>query len=226
MTQPRLSRIPLWQRHAETVLEIVRDALLLLSAHHIVGSETDFNRELYNCILRANRARYERGLRVLDVPINYEARNPPSPETKGMSSENKIPDFHCGYIDHQEPDPLRSARYFAIECKRLGRPTRSGWAFNKNYINNGVKRFVSPDWRYGKDVADGAMVGYMESMTPDELVVQVNSVAASLNIPPLERSSGYEKPLHELMHILNRDFPVTPFTLWHVWIEMLAAQPE
>lgn len=219
-SQPRLSKVPLWQRHAETVLETFRDALGLLSADSVAGQEPQLNRELYDRLLIADRDRHNRNLRTLGSPIMYEARNPPSPDTKGTSSERKIPDFQCGFIDHQEPDPLRAARFFMVECKRLGHPTKSGWTFNKNYIHEGVNRFVDPDWRYGKEVADGAMVGYIESMTPEELVTEVNIVATSSHLPALVYSPESERPLHELKHELTRVFPVTPFVLWHLWIEM------
>lgn len=219
-SQPRLSQIPLWQRHVETVLETFREALALLSSDSVVGQEPDLNRELYDRLQMADRNRFNRNLRTLIAPIMYEARNPPSPDTKGTSSERKIPDFQCGYIDHQEPDPLRAARFFMIECKRLGHSSKSGWAFNSNYIHEGVMRFVDRNWRYGKDVADGAMVGYIESMTLEELMTEVNRVATSLHLPALESFSGGEKPLHELRHKLTRLFPISPFILWHLWIEM------
>lgn len=218
--QPRLSQIPLWRRHVNVVLAVIREALVLLSADPPTGQEPEFNRELDMCILRAIRERHLAGKEVLDQPIFYEARNQPSPDTKGTSSERKIPDFQSGYIDHQEPDPLRSARFFVIECKRLGYPSSSGWVFSSNYIHEGVVRFIDPDWRYGKDVADGAMVGYMESMTLNELIAAVNKVAGSLGIPSLAPSTKKEGPLYELIHILDRNFPVTPFTLQHLWIKV------
>jgi hypothetical protein len=150
----------------------------------------------------------------------YEARNSPSPETRGTSSENKIPDFQCGYIDHQEPDPLLSGMFFVIECKRLGYPTRSGWRFNRKYILEGVVRFVHTDWRYGKNVGDGAMVGYIESMTVETLITRANKLAISLDLPPLNLAAPDETPLHGLSHELSRDFRITPFKLWHLWIDM------
>lgn len=223
--QPRLSKVPLWQRHVETVLATLRDALILLNDAGVVGQEPEISRELYDHLLIANRKRHDQGLRALDVPIIWEARNPPSPETKGTSSERKIPDFQCGYMDHQA-DVLRSTLYLIIECKKLGYPTRAKWTFNKNYIDEGINRFVDPAYRYGKDVADGAMVGYIESMALEDLVTEVNTGAAAANLPALVRCAGGGGPLHEFKHALNRDFPITPFTLWHLWIEMTTASTD
>lgn len=224
--QPRLSKVPLWQRHVDTVLATLRDALILLNAAGVAGQEPEISRELYDYLLIANRKRHEQGFRALDVPIIWEARNPPSPETKGTSSERKIPDFQCGYIDHHQVDPLRSSLSFIIECKKLGHPTKARWVFNKNYIDEGIKRFVDPGYRYGKDVSDGAMAGYIESMTVEELVTEVNSGAAAASLPPLIQCAGDGESLYEYKHALNRDFPTSPFTLWHLWIEMTAQNAD
>ncbi|MGW3346602.1 hypothetical protein ACWDA3_25085 [Nonomuraea rubra] len=219
--RPRLSRIPLWQRHTETVIEILCDALALFVADRPAGEEPELNRAFFMAILKAIRHRHDNGLRVLHTPPIPEARNPPSPDTAGSKAEYKIPDFQWGYIDHQEPDPQRSARHFVIECKRLGNPVSPRWVFNARYIKDGVVRFVSPEWRYGKDVADGAMVGYIQSMSPDAILAEVNAEAAAHGLPPIMQTAPSTGSLHYLGHKLDRDFPVTPFNLTHLWVEAL-----
>lgn len=218
--RPRLSQLPLWERHEQRALNLVRDALHLLCVKSISGGEPEFNRELYFCLLKANRNNRSRNENWFDHPPVWEARNPPTRATTGTSSESKIPDFYLGYIDHDESDPERCARNFVIECKRLGSPTLSGRTFNVRYVEDGIIRFIHPSWRYGKDVASGAMVGYMESMDADSILAEINATAAKHGIPTLAcRSSG--RTVHHLDHSLRRDFPVSPFRLTHIWANVV-----
>lgn len=210
--QPRLSQLPLWERHVEVVLAVLRDALQILSERWPTGGELDRNRFLVECLLLAIRDRYEKGLHTIDSPIFNEARNQPSPETAGEPPERKIPDFQSGYIDHLAPDPLYSAKYFVIECKRLGDAT-----FNENYVKKGIVRFIDPDFRYGNNVKSGAMVGYVEGAPLDSIIEAVNAVLEGHGIAPLSHDLQ-SHPLNELNHLLIRSFPESPFTLSHFWI--------
>lgn len=217
--QPRLSQIPLWERHASLVLDVVREALGLLAHLGMRGTEPELNRALYECILRANRNRSDAGLAALDVPIMWEARNQPSPTTASGTAERKVPDFQCGYIDHDCPNPLMSAKAYVIECKRLGQPTKSGWNFNERYVSDGVSRFVDTRWQYGKHVASGAMVGYIDGTTMRDVMAEVNTAASSVSVPLLVHSAGPSSDVHELVHILIRTFSEKSFHLTHLWVD-------
>ena len=221
MAQPRLSELPLWERHEARVLGLLRSALELLRTRRPTGGEPELNRELFLCILEVNRRNHDAGNEFwFDYAPTYEARNPPTPDTEDSASEKKIPDLYWGYLDHQEPDPRRSSRNFVIECKRLGQATAAGWVFNVRYIADGVHRFLHPDWRYGKDVSSGAMVGYIESMDADAILEEVNVAAFQRGIAPIAWAGGPTPPLHELGHSLGRTFQMTPFRLIHLWIEV------
>jgi hypothetical protein len=196
----------------------MRAALHILATRRPKGGELELNRELFLCILDVNRANQRASDDWFDYPPSYETRNPPTPDTEDSASERKVPDICWGYLDHEEPDPRRSARNFVIECKRLGSSTPSGWVFNVRYVTDGVQRFIDPDWRYGKDVASGAMVGYIESMTADDILAEVNTAAVDSRIPPIRHLTA-AAPLHELDHVLARTFRVNPFRLIHLWIE-------
>lgn len=218
-TQPRLSQVPLWDRHVDLVLTVIRDALGLLAARKFVGNEVELNRALYECVLQANRDRFDAGLAALDVAIMWESRNQPTPSTATGTAERKIPDFQCGYVDHLCKDPLLSAKAFVIECKRLGQPTPSGWDFNAHYVADGVVRFVDAGWQYGKHVGSGAMVGYLDGTRMKDVLVEVNVAATSQSLPKLTYQARPSAPLHELKHTLTRSFPESPFELTHLWIE-------
>jgi hypothetical protein len=219
MAPPLLSELPLWEQHEERVVSIMRSALARFHTRRPpMAGEPELNREFFLCILEVNRENRLAGDAWFDYPPSYEARNPPSPGTEGSASERKVPDFHWGYLDHEEPDARRSVRTFVIECKRLGAPSSAGWAFNVHYVDDGVGRFRDPDWRYGKDVGSGAMVGYVESMTPDEILAEVNGASATRGLPQLSPTTQAE-PLHEFDHAFDRPFEVSPFRLLHLWVE-------
>jgi hypothetical protein len=215
--QPRLSQIPLWERHVDLVLAVLRDALHILSKRWPTGTEIERNRILAECLLFAIRDRYSAGLSTIDSPLFNEAPNQPAPETAGESAERKIPDFQHAYIDHLAPDPLYSSRSFVIECKRLGEATSAGWKLNENYVDNGIMRFVDPAFRYGNNVKSGAMVGYVDGMSFFSILEAVNVKADARGLPLLLQSVQTH-PLNELHHQLDRAFPESPFGLAHLWI--------
>ena len=220
MSGPLISDLPLWERHERRVLAILRSALHRLRARRPEGAEPKLNRELYLCILEVNRENKESGGLWLDSPPVLDARNPPTPDTEDSASERKIPDLSWGYIDHQERDPRRSVRNFTIECKRLGSPSSSGWNFNVRYVKDGVRRFTDLKWRYGKDVAKGSMVGYVESLTPEQIVAEVNGVLSQLRVSALTLPPGPDGSLTEMEHSFGRPFAISPFRLVHLWIDI------
>jgi len=217
-SSPRLSELPLWERHEERVLAILRRALVLLGHQLPLRGEPALNRALYFCILTANKEQREGGGEFFDYQPVWEGRNPPSPDTLSSSSERKIPDFYWGFIDQEEPDPHRAVRNFTIECKRLGPTSAGGWAFNTRYVDDGVIRFIDPRWRYGKDVSSGAMIGYIENSTALAVLADVNAIASVRSVPVLAEVRVVE-PLYELTHAFVRSFAISPFRLTHLWLE-------
>jgi hypothetical protein len=219
MNRPRLSRLPLWERHEARVLAILREALTLLAQRGLSGDEPMLNRELFFCLCEANRNALLRGEEAFDYPVVWEGRNPPLEDLpEGEASERKVPDFYWGYFDHSEPDPRRAARNFVIECKRLGSPTPAGWVFTKHYVEDGVIRFVDPEWRYGRAVATGAMVGYIQSMTTLSLLREVNVSLQRHGLAALTNARRARRPLDEMEHTLARTFPVSPYRIVHLWV--------
>jgi hypothetical protein len=203
------------------VLAVLREALVILDedeSNKSAETEPDLNRALAVCFLHAIRKRYVDGLPTLESPIFGEARNQPTPATAGSAAERKIPDFQCGYIDHYCADPRFSSRIFVIECKRLGKPTPAGWVFNHHYVDDGIRRFVDTNYRYGNEVGSGAMVGYVDGTPVADVLTEVNGIAESRGIPLLAHESDSQL-LTELVHDLERDFPESPFRLAHLWIQ-------
>ncbi len=220
MSGPLISDLPLWENHERRVLAILRSALDRLRSTTTEGGEPELNRKLYLCILEVNRENRKLNDLWFDYPPVFEGRNPPTPDTEDSASERKIPDLQWGYIDHQAIDPRRCIRNFVIECKRLGSPSGSGWKFNAHYVDDGVRRFIDPEWQYGKDVATGAMVGYVESLTPEEIVVDVNGALDRLGVSALALPPRTGNPLIEVEHSFGRPFEISPFQLVHLWTDI------
>jgi hypothetical protein len=133
MSQPRLSKLDIWRNHENRVIGVLLEALRILRSKKPNQSETRLNRDLYFCLLEANRVMWKSGKGGFDHPPTPEGKNPPDPDDDYEARrEKKIPDFYWSFIDNLAPDPRHSGRFFVIECKRLGKPKRANWIFNEN----------------------------------------------------------------------------------------------
>jgi hypothetical protein len=223
MSQPRISQLSSWRNHENNVLEVLQEALFILQSKQSHLSETYLNRQLYFCLLEANRKLWDSGKGGFVHPPTPEGKNPPDLDDDHRAvREKKIPDFYWAFIDHLEPDPRRSARYFYIECKRLGEPQRLDWVLNENYINHGVLRFITEEHGYAKGQSSAAMVGYVQSMEFDQILREVNDTATKLSIPVLTAliEDWRKKGANKLEHNLERPFHISPLNLMHFWIDL------
>lgn len=221
MSQPRLSKLNIWERHEQRVLKILLEALTILQAKAELSlSEINLNRELYFCLLEANR---KMGKEAFGYAPTCEAKNPPDPDDEQRTvRENKIPDFYWGYLDDMEPDPRRSARNFYIECKRLGKPPRTDWILNENYVHHGICRFMTKEHGYDRGEQSAVMIGYVQSMELDDILREVNTTAMSVSVPKIKKPvKGWKiKGVSHLQQKLHRAFPISPFILWHLWVDL------
>lgn len=220
MNGPVITGLKLWQRHERMVLDLVRDALRLLTkTQAITGDEIPLTRDLYHCINKVNTANRLAGRPSFDFLPACDALNASSAGTAGAASGDKRPDLQWSIIDaHGDQNACDGIRSFAVECKRLGARSSTGQRFNQLYVSRGVCRYVDTDWRYGECVATGAMVGYVQSLTPSQIVGQVNTELSSRGLPSLTLPQSVTGPLIEMDHRLKRRFPDSPFRLVHLWI--------
>lgn len=221
---PRLSKINLWKRHEERVCEVISEALIRLQKRtQLLQNEDALNRELLSCLREANADLREINKGV-STPFYLEARKQPSADhTTIHNSENKRPDLQNGFVDHNEKDPHKQDRFFHVECKRLGDPPSRSWILNEQYCQNGISRFVRNSHQYGRDVDSGAMIGYVESSDFGPILDDVNSEISNefpdleklVNSPPWSNDSS-----NLIEQVLIRNFPISPFTLKHFWIDL------
>jgi hypothetical protein len=182
-----ISGTKLWQRHEQRVLDVLVRALQLLRDRRpYPTSEWDLNRELHFCLLEANSELWLTRRGGFAYPPNPEAKNAPDPsDARRASREHKIPDFQWSYIDHAASDPRAGARYYCIECKRLGSSGRGDWVLNSNYVEHGIARFIEIEHGYGKSVSSGAMVGYIQNTTFTSIHSEVNAAAKARGLPAI-----------------------------------------
>lgn len=223
MGQPLLSHLNVWNQHERRVLAVLKEALSLLCAQtNLQRSEVELNRRLYFCLLTANAKLWRANSGGFDHPPVSEGKNQPDPDdSKRAIREYKIPDFQWSFIDHAAEDPRRGAHYFIIECKRLGSPPRSDWILNQNYVQHGIMRLVRPEHGYAKNEPSGAMVGYLESMDPDDILTDVNEAAANAAVGaiPYPQGGWQIDGISHLEHQVAR-LPEPMLTLRHLWVDL------
>jgi hypothetical protein len=180
-------------------------------------NEVALNRELYWCIVEAQRDLGSQGLAPL-APVIPEGHNSPAADDHERAPrENKIPDFQWGLTDDQAADVRESAKHFVVECKCLMTPRRKDWIYTEQYVTAGVRRFVAPDHAYGMGTRDGAMVGYVRTLTFAQVLDQLATHFAHEGLSvPVEFTRQGEDHL-ELTHALSRPFKDSPFQLAHLW---------
>ncbi len=213
----------IWTRHEKRVLEIFKLALKMLREESsLPDKEDEINRKLCLLVRRANGDLQNQN-QGIEWPLNFESNNQPDADDVTRSTrEFKRPDFQWGVCDTNELDPDRSYKFYIIESKRLGSPSSTKWILNKNYVVNGMKRFVDPEWSYGKSSHSGAMIGYIQDMELQTILEEVNTNAASELLPNITISSEGEQPdITKLDQRLEREqIQPTPFDLRHLWVDL------
>ena len=100
------------------------------------------------------------------------------------------------------------------------RPLRTASRTSNAYADDGVRRFADPEWRYGKDVPTGAMVGYVESLTLEGIVTDVTRRSIDSRYQPLTLPRAAGDSLTEMEYSFKRPFEISPFRLVHFWIDI------
>lgn len=216
---PRIPSNQLWRRREIKCLAIITRALdLFRQQDDFPESEIELNRAFYFCLLAASRELFPDDE---VAPLTECCNQPDTDDSARARREQKRPDFQWVYLDRYESDPLRSSKQFVVECKRLGEPPRADWVLNFNYIEHGIVRFRHPDWAYAKRAPSGAMIGYMQTMTPETILAAVNAECQRQALTDLIPDGAWaEGATTQLGHSFDRSFEISPIRLHHFWIDL------
>ena len=217
----RLLSNALWARHEAHYFKAFSRALeLLRETSSLPLEEVGLNRDLYFCLLKANRELDPEGAYP---PPMAECCNQPDPNDEVRAErESKRPDFNWGFTDPHESDFRMSAKQFVVECKRLGAAPRTDWILNQNYVEHGILRFIDPTWSYAKRFRSAVMIGYCQSMDSGDILKEVNEAAKFRRLPAIVLSiDGWRiAAVSKLQHSLVRPFPMSPLRLDHLWLDI------
>jgi hypothetical protein len=174
--------------------------------------EISINRAFYFCLRDIFLPQYN------IVPIQ-EAPIQPREGMSFTTAERKKPDFSLILNDD-----LNKGIAFHIECKRLESSTK----YNKKYVKEGIYRFTTEEDCYGIDYSSGVMVGYIEDMELEDILMQVNqAIDHQLKIDNLIKTTDWqEKSTTHLNHSFNRSFKESEFTLHHLWVDLRGCYPR
>lgn len=222
MPRPNLFNIGTWGTFEQFAIEFFTEALRLLAKKNPLPQQEDpLNRKLLTCCRSALHALRRAGK---GVPCNvmYEANNQPvANDTTRTARIGKRPDFTVDMHDPQEEKVESAYLFFTVECKRLG--TAAGnWVFNENYTLNGVLRFQDRTWGYGKGYPSGAMIGYIQSMAPNDVLTEVNQQGALSSVATIVQTAAWvARDVTRLDgQSITRVFQVSPFTIHHLWLDI------
>jgi hypothetical protein len=221
MSQPRISQLNIWDKYKKRIFDLILESLSILQREPALKlDEPNLNRKLFFCFEGA----------TYNLKLSYhlptpEGKNPPHPDDeKRARREEKVPDFYWQFSDHTVIDPKRCTRRFVLECKRLGKPTSSQWILNQQYVQNGIRRFVTEEHGYGKGDDAGAMIGYVQNMEFDDILYEVNVAikTAQDSIPELSPPGpGWlVNGVSQLDQVLERTFLQSPYHLRHFWVDL------
>ena len=206
-----------WENWEKSVLEIFSMALAeLISRKPLPGKEDDLNRELA-CILRECRRKWNiSNKREVQGHPFYHTKGQPDPKDAAKQpKENKILEFTWGFTDYQN----NMDKNYHVECKRL---MEDKYHYCKEYVENGIRRFVEKEWSYGVGCESSLMIGYIQGMEFQNILHWVNHYIEKYSWSPLILEGQWQKDsLSRLENRLERpQVPISPFKLVHLWADL------
>jgi hypothetical protein len=214
----------LWKRHESLYIRIFIIALQILKNESFDKSSGEDTISEFLCPI-LNKVCYEEGKRR-----NCEIRTPDwekpiqpvnNDELKG-GKIRKRPDFTCKFMNPLACDADEHEIPLHIECKRLGEATSNNWKLNENYVVNGIMRFDSGEHEYGKRAPSGIMIGYIISMTPEQILSEINVYEEKYcsDNPSLVYEITNNKVWQYQHILLRKNIRPESFLLFHLWIDL------
>jgi len=215
--------LTLWNRHVALYSEIFSAAFQELSESSSISGDEDAISEILCSTLsrvcfRLGKSRnHDLQTPYWEAPIQPVTGN----ELKGGKIK-KRPDFTCKCINPWAASHEKYEVSLHVECKLLGHPTSATWILNENYVKNGIKRFDSKIHEYGKRANSGMMIGYIISMTPEEIESEVN-VYQKKHAPEYTQIHFLFDSMalfKTRQYIKRRHVMPARFELLHLWVDL------
>lgn len=152
-------------------------------------------------------------LKMLPIRIDREAI------VDDISTEKEI-----GRIDLRLTHGYRSEVYFAFECKRLNVVDKNSRTSSlaKEYVMNGMTRFVGSEPQYAIGLKQGGMIGYVMNGKIDGAITAVNKQIKDHNKDLQMKPSKGLNPSSRFPNSLTREslhhLPDHEFTIHHVFL--------
>jgi hypothetical protein len=224
MARPRLTVAITWSRFEHAVQAVLIESLRRLARYdNLPNGEEPLNLWLHWLAIKAHHAIANSAEGSLPFSVFFDGRSQPEPDdASGDARLLKRPDFTWLLFNQQAADPLRSELKYFTECKRLGSP-EGGRNFNDLYSGEGILRFTTEEHAYAKGCRSASMIGYIQTMEPDNILVEVNSFAAGRTIPSLSRAAlawRAKEANHLTQDPLDRQFDAVKVRLTHFWIDL------
>lgn len=213
----------LWIRHVQLYSEVFSVALKALSeSPSILGDEDAISERLCPALSRVCFEISKTRNQELQTPVWESPIQPVKNDELKGGKKRKRPDFTCRLINPRADSHEKYENSLHVECKLLGCPTSSSWVLNENYVKNGIKRFDSKTHEYGKRADSGIMIGYIISMTPEDIESEVNNYQKK-HLPEYNQIKFLfdTKPIFKTRQDIKRE-NVTPyrFELFHLWVDL------
>jgi len=166
-------------------------------------------------ITRRFRARLEQYKDLKRLPIRIDREVP----TDNLATAEEL-----GRIDLRFTHGYLSEVYFAFECKRLNvidKHNRTS-SLAKEYVMNGMTRFVGSEPQYAIGLKQGGMIGYVMNGKTDTAITAVNKKVKDNYIDLQMKSPNGLNPSSRLTDKLLREslhhLPNQEFTIHHVFL--------
>jgi hypothetical protein len=230
VARPLLTVAITWSRFEKAVHAVLIEALRRLAAYgHLPNGEEARNLWLHWLAVKAHHAIANTPEGSLPFSIIWDGKSQPEPDDALRDSRLfKRPDINCQLFNQQAANPLLSQWKYYTECKRLG-PPEDGLVFNSLYSEKGIARFMTAKHAYAKGCKSAAMIGYLQTMGPDDILKEVNQFATGRNIPPLAKAvKGWRPKVANRLtqDELDREFETTKVRLTHYWIDLCQRAPK
>ena len=212
----------LWKRHEMLYVDIFSIALAQLAKKKCsFGDEDTISEQLCPvlnsvCFEENKKRKCEIRTPAWEKPIQPVTDN----ELKG-GKVRKRPDFTCKYHNHFATCAEEHEIAFHVECKLLGNPTSASWIINKNYVSEGIKRFDCRIHEYGNRASSGLMIGYIISMEPKQIIIEVNKFQQKQlpHNPALSFHFGALPVFKDNQNLSRKSVNPESFRLIHLWVD-------